>query len=75
MYARKLFYVYHLFLSSMYFDADHDLAHEFYEETPIKMSDGRVKLVMKRIRHNLMPQVCIAPCVQMVIMVELVCGK
>jgi len=41
----------------MYFDADHDLAHEFYEETSIQMPGGRVRLVMKRIKHNLIPQV------------------
>ncbi|XP_065900586.1 tumor suppressor candidate 2-like [Dysidea avara] len=41
---------------SMYFDADHDLAHEFYEETSIQMPGGGVKLVMRRIKHNLIPQ-------------------
>jgi len=41
----------------MYFDADHDLAHEFYEETSVQLPGGRVKLVMKRIKHNLIPQV------------------
>ena len=47
----------------MYFDADHDLAHEFYEETSIQMPGGGVKLVMRRIKHNLIPQVCTVLCV------------
>ena len=43
--------------SSMFFDADEDLAHEFYEEAKIRLPNGHVKLSMKRIRHNLQPQV------------------
>ena len=42
----------------MFFDADQDLAHEFYEEVAIQLSDGRIRLKMRRIKHNLKPQVC-----------------
>ena len=44
--------------SSMFFDADHDLAHEFYEEVSVQLPDGRIKLTMRRIKRNLQPQVC-----------------
>ena len=43
--------------SSMFFDTDQDLAHEFYEEVGVQLSDGRIKVTMRRIRHNLQPQV------------------
>ena len=42
----------------MFFDADQDLAHEFYEEVAVQLSDGRIRLKMRRIKHNLKPQVC-----------------
>lgn len=42
--------------SSMYFDEDGDLAHEFYEET-IVTKNGRKKVKLKRIQKNLTPQV------------------
>lgn len=42
--------------SSMYFDEDGDLAHEFYEET-IVTKNGRKKAKLKRIQKNLTPQV------------------
>ena len=38
----------------MFFDEDGDLAHEFFEERKSNIS-GRVR--MKRLRHNLTPQV------------------
>ncbi|XP_068450474.1 tumor suppressor 2, mitochondrial calcium regulator b [Clinocottus analis] len=41
--------------SSMYFDEDDDLAHEFYEET-IVTKNGRKKAKLKRIHKNLTPQ-------------------
>lgn len=41
-----------LFSSSMFFDEDGDLAHEFYEEVRI----GK-RFIMRRKRHNLIPQV------------------
>jgi len=49
--------IFPLLHSSMFFDADQDLAHEFYEEASIKLPNGRIKLTMKRIKHNLQPQV------------------
>lgn len=42
--------------SSMFFDEDGDLAHEFYEET-IVTKNGRKKAKLKRIQKNLTPQV------------------
>lgn len=44
------------FSSSMFFDEDGDLAHEFYEET-IVTKNGRKKAKLKRIQKNLTPQV------------------
>lgn len=41
--------------SSMYFDEDGDLAHEFYEET-IVTKNGRKKAKLRRIQKNLTPQ-------------------
>ncbi|MCI4389930.1 hypothetical protein PGIGA_G00116710 [Pangasianodon gigas] len=41
--------------SSMYFDEDGDLAHEFYEETVV-MKNGRKRAKLKRIQKNLIPQ-------------------
>ncbi|XP_074492593.1 tumor suppressor 2, mitochondrial calcium regulator b [Sebastes fasciatus] len=41
--------------SSMYFDEDGDLAHEFYEET-IVTKNGRKKAKLKRIHKNLTSQ-------------------
>ncbi|XP_028679962.1 tumor suppressor 2, mitochondrial calcium regulator b [Erpetoichthys calabaricus] len=41
--------------SSLYFDEDGDLAHEFYEETFV-MKNGRKKAKLKRIQKNLIPQ-------------------
>lgn len=45
-----------MFLSSLYFDEDGDLAHEFYEETVVT-KNGRKKAKLKRIHKNLIPQV------------------
>lgn len=42
--------------SSMYYDEDGDLAHEFYEET-IVTKNGRKRAKLKRIHKNLIPQV------------------
>ena len=42
--------------SSLYFDEDGDLAHEFYEET-IVTKNGRRRAKLKRIQKNLIPQV------------------
>uniref|UniRef100_A0A9J7Y2U2 Tumor suppressor 2, mitochondrial calcium regulator b n=1 Tax=Cyprinus carpio carpio TaxID=630221 RepID=A0A9J7Y2U2_CYPCA len=42
-------------LSSLYFDEDGDLAHEFYEETVVT-KNGRKKAKLKRIHKNLIPQ-------------------
>lgn len=48
--------------SSLYFDEDGDLAHEFYEETVVT-KNGRKKAKLKRIQKNLIPQVrCAAYC-------------
>lgn len=47
------------FCSSMYFDEDGDLAHEFYEET-IVTKNGQRKVKLKRIYKNLTPQVRMA---------------
>ncbi|XP_077981935.1 tumor suppressor candidate 2-like [Glandiceps talaboti] len=41
--------------SSMYFDEDGDLAHEFYEEMPVPAS-SKQKSYMKKIYRNLRPQ-------------------
>ncbi|TRZ01608.1 hypothetical protein DNTS_022965 [Danionella cerebrum] len=43
--------------SSLYFDEDGDLAHEFYEETLVT-KNGRKKAKLKRIHKNLIPQKC-----------------
>lgn len=45
-----------LYCSSLFFDEDGDLAHEFYEET-IVTKNGRKKAKLKRIHKNLTPQV------------------
>lgn len=45
-----------MFWSSLYFDEDGDLAHEFYEETVVT-KNGRKKAKLKRIHKNLIPQV------------------
>lgn len=42
--------------SSLYYDEDGDLAHEFYEETVVT-KNGRKKSKLKRIQKNLIPQV------------------
>lgn len=44
------------FGSSLYYDEDGDLAHEFYEETVVT-KNGRKKSKLKRIQKNLIPQV------------------
>uniref|UniRef100_A0A4W5KKL4 Tumor suppressor 2, mitochondrial calcium regulator b n=1 Tax=Hucho hucho TaxID=62062 RepID=A0A4W5KKL4_9TELE len=41
--------------SSLYFDEDGDLAHEFYEETVV-MKNGRRRAKLKKIQKNLIPQ-------------------
>lgn len=41
--------------SSLFFDEDGDLAHEFYEET-ILTKNGRKRATLKRIHKNLRPQ-------------------
>lgn len=41
--------------SSLYFDEDGDLAHEFYEETVVT-KNGRKKAKLKQIHKNLIPQ-------------------
>uniref|UniRef100_A0A8C2EM87 Tumor suppressor 2, mitochondrial calcium regulator a n=1 Tax=Cyprinus carpio TaxID=7962 RepID=A0A8C2EM87_CYPCA len=41
--------------SSLYFDEDGDLAHEFYEETVVT-KNGRKKAKLKKIQKNLIPQ-------------------
>lgn len=41
--------------SSLYYDEDGDLAHEFYEETVVT-KNGRKKSKLKRIHKNLIPQ-------------------
>ncbi|MBN3295085.1 tumor suppressor candidate 2 [Amia ocellicauda] len=41
--------------SSLYYDEDGDLAHEFYEET-IVTKNGRKRAKLKRIQKNLIPQ-------------------
>ncbi|XP_063071528.1 tumor suppressor 2, mitochondrial calcium regulator a [Engraulis encrasicolus] len=41
--------------SSLYYDEDGDLAHEFYEETVVT-KNGRRKAKLKRIQKNLIPQ-------------------
>ncbi|KAJ8400150.1 hypothetical protein AAFF_G00398440 [Aldrovandia affinis] len=41
--------------SSLYYDEDGDLAHEFYEET-VEVKNGRTRAKLKRVERNLMPQ-------------------
>lgn len=41
--------------SSLYFDEDGDLAHEFYEETVVT-KNGRKRAKLKRIQKDLIPQ-------------------
>ncbi|KAL4655380.1 tumor suppressor candidate 2 [Arapaima gigas] len=41
--------------SSLYYDEDGDLAHEFYEETVVT-KNGRKRAKLKRIQKNLIPQ-------------------
>ncbi|XP_064822904.1 tumor suppressor candidate 2-like [Oncorhynchus masou masou] len=41
--------------SSLYYDEDGDLAHEFYEETLVT-KNGRKRSKLKRIQTNLIPQ-------------------
>lgn len=41
--------------SSLYYDEDGDLAHEFYEETVVT-KNGRKRSKLKRIQKNLIPQ-------------------
>ncbi|MGH0188864.1 UNVERIFIED_CONTAM: hypothetical protein FKN15_032077 [Acipenser sinensis] len=41
--------------SSLYYDEDGDLAHEFYEET-IVTKNGRKRAKLKKIQKNLIPQ-------------------
>ncbi|XP_048879562.1 tumor suppressor candidate 2-like [Brienomyrus brachyistius] len=41
--------------SSLYYDEDGDLAHEFYEET-IVMKNGRKRAKLKKVEKNLIPQ-------------------
>lgn len=52
--------------SSLYYDEDGDLAHEFYEETVVT-KNGRKRSKLKRIQKNLVPQVrggvCARACV------------
>uniref|UniRef100_A0A3Q2UM68 Tumor suppressor 2, mitochondrial calcium regulator n=1 Tax=Fundulus heteroclitus TaxID=8078 RepID=A0A3Q2UM68_FUNHE len=43
------------FGSSLYYDEDGDLAHEFYEETVVT-KNGRKRSKLKRIQKNLIPQ-------------------
>lgn len=45
--------------SSLFYDEDGDLAHEFYEETVVT-KNGRKKSKLKRIQKNLIPQVVTA---------------
>ena len=63
--------------SSLYYDEDGDLAHEFYEETVVT-KNGRKKSKLKRIQKNLIPQVregcvCVCVCVCVVTSAESVC--
>jgi hypothetical protein len=39
-------------VSSMFFDEDGDLAHEFYEEHKTQSSTGSVRWTMKKLRHH-----------------------
>ncbi len=49
----------------MFFDEDEDLAHEFFEECLVREGqieysvDTVIRWTMRRIKHNLRPQVCI----------------
>lgn len=51
-----MFKVSHFTISSMYFDEDGDLAHEFYEE--VKVPGSSQTTAMRRKLVNLRPQVC-----------------
>lgn len=42
--------------SSMFYDEDGDLAHEFYEET-IVTKNGQKRAKLRRVHKNLIPQV------------------
>ena len=47
-----------VFYSSMYFDEDGDLAHEFYVEQRVQVKAGVVRWVMRKVSpSNLTPQV------------------
>ena len=47
-----------VFYSSMYFDEDGDLAHEFYVEQRVQIKAGVVRWVMRKVSpSNLTPQV------------------
>jgi hypothetical protein len=50
---------FHFLFSSMFFDEDGDLAHEFYIEVP--PSRKGCKATMKKVLHNLVPQVRTTP--------------
>ncbi|KAG9333841.1 hypothetical protein JZ751_009991 [Albula glossodonta] len=41
--------------SSLFYDEDGDLAHEFYVET-VEVKDGRKRAELKRVQRNLEPQ-------------------
>uniref|UniRef100_A0A3P8X454 Tumor suppressor 2, mitochondrial calcium regulator a n=1 Tax=Cynoglossus semilaevis TaxID=244447 RepID=A0A3P8X454_CYNSE len=47
--------------SSLFYDEDGDLAHEFYEETVVT-KNGRKKFKLRRIQKNLIPQLDL-PCI------------
>lgn len=49
-------FIFLTFCSSMFFDEDGDLAHEFYEET-IVTKNGKKKAKLRKIQKNLTPQV------------------
>ena len=51
--SRRMFAPY----SSMYFDEDGHLAHEFYREEKVTLSTGVVRSRMKKIFDHLIPQV------------------
>lgn len=56
-------------LSSMYFDEDGDLAHEFYLEERVVLKSGVVRWVMRRTFRNLTPQV---KCIYLVLRINCV---
>lgn len=58
--------------SSLYYDEDGDLAHEFYEETVVT-KNGRKKSKLKRIQKNLIPQVREGLCVVCLTSAKSVC--